>query len=152
MSSLDDSVIIISQFCHKCNETTDILAKNGNCSRCRSTFIAEITDQKVDKTSDKHEEVANQSVTICSICLDSIEGQDSQRVLKCKHRFHNECINRWLSNHKTTCPMCRKQVFSTGRPNFRLRREPMPIFERMERDVLVRLTRRSASHSRLPFQ
>jgi len=41
----------------------------------------------------------------CSICLDnnSIEWVE----LKCKHKFHYDCINNWI-NINNTCPICRQ--------------------------------------------
>lgn len=39
----------------------------------------------------------------CSICLDTISVGET---LKCKHRFHKNCIDKWkISNN--TCPNCR---------------------------------------------
>lgn len=51
----------------------------------------------------------------CTICQDIFSPmaiqQDSNegvviRQLKCNHKYHIECIEKWLSNNKT-CPMCR---------------------------------------------
>ena len=41
-----------------------------------------------------------------SRCLGRREG-DKQRVLPCKHRFHMECIDQWLSARKPLCPICK---------------------------------------------
>ncbi len=43
----------------------------------------------------------------CSICLDFINM--SEKILKCSHRFHEECINRWILQ-KSTCPQCRNPI------------------------------------------
>jgi hypothetical protein len=33
----------------------------------------------------------------CSICLDTIEN-DSEKLIKCYHKFHKECIERWKNS------------------------------------------------------
>ncbi|KAH7387658.1 hypothetical protein KP509_16G035000 [Ceratopteris richardii] len=46
----------------------------------------------------------------CAVCLSRFEVSDTLRLLpKCKHAFHCECVDTWLSNH-STCPLCRKKV------------------------------------------
>ena len=46
------------------------------------------------------------SINNCSICLSSLDKEQSLKSLKCTHIFHNDCINTWL-NKNTTCPICR---------------------------------------------
>lgn len=45
---------------------------------------------------------------ICSICLSIIKNRDLFKS-KCNHRFHNVCIDNWLSINKT-CPLCRCNI------------------------------------------
>ncbi|KAJ4765810.1 hypothetical protein LUZ62_031090 [Rhynchospora pubera] len=43
----------------------------------------------------------------CSICLSSIEEGEQVRLLpNCRHMFHKECIDVWLSTN-ASCPVCR---------------------------------------------
>ncbi|KAH7433182.1 hypothetical protein KP509_07G058000 [Ceratopteris richardii] len=43
----------------------------------------------------------------CVVCLtDFEEGETLTQLPKCKHVFHEECINMWLFSN-TTCPLCR---------------------------------------------
>ncbi len=44
---------------------------------------------------------------MCSICLTDITI--NKKELSCKHKYHKNCINKWLEN-KSTCPICRKEV------------------------------------------
>ncbi|KAJ3324526.1 hypothetical protein HDU76_013395 [Blyttiomyces sp. JEL0837] len=44
----------------------------------------------------------------CTICLDSYAENDELRILRCKHGFHSECIDRWLLNNVNSCPICRE--------------------------------------------
>ncbi|XP_030059938.1 E3 ubiquitin-protein ligase MPSR1 isoform X1 [Microcaecilia unicolor] len=44
----------------------------------------------------------------CLICHDDLQTS-SIRELHCRHRFHKECIEKWL-DMKQTCPTCRSQT------------------------------------------
>lgn len=52
----------------------------------------------------------NNFCSVCSICYEEFNRNDSLRVLECDHCFHMNCIGRWL-NRSNTCPMCRKDVY-----------------------------------------
>ncbi|PAN15004.1 hypothetical protein GQ55_2G444400 [Panicum hallii var. hallii] len=43
----------------------------------------------------------------CAICLDSVE--DAGKEMPCGHRFHGECLERWLGVHGN-CPTCRHEL------------------------------------------
>ncbi|KAM0047257.1 putative transcription factor C2H2 family [Helianthus debilis subsp. tardiflorus] len=45
-------------------------------------------------------------VDACCICLCEYEKKEKMGRLECGHRFHAECIRRWLLS-KNVCPMCR---------------------------------------------
>ncbi|XP_055593246.1 uncharacterized protein LOC129744644 [Uranotaenia lowii] len=46
----------------------------------------------------------------CSICFDLIFDKDNTTwVLPCKHKFHPECIDRWVQQNNS-CPICRKMI------------------------------------------
>ncbi|XP_010478774.1 PREDICTED: RING-H2 finger protein ATL58-like [Camelina sativa] len=43
----------------------------------------------------------------CSVCLGEYQADDKlQQIPVCKHTFHMDCIDLWLTSH-TTCPLCR---------------------------------------------
>lgn len=45
--------------------------------------------------------------TDCAICLsDFAIGERIRALEKCRHRFHVQCIQRWLVSH-SSCPTCR---------------------------------------------
>ena len=46
----------------------------------------------------------------CAICVDDFKDKDTVRVLPCKHYFHINCIDEWLTNHSDVCPLCKSQV------------------------------------------
>jgi hypothetical protein len=42
----------------------------------------------------------------CAICLDAF---DTGKEMPCGHRFHGECLERWLGVHGS-CPVCRSEL------------------------------------------
>ena len=48
----------------------------------------------------------------CSICTSEYElGDNIRRLNRCRHEFHDTCIDTWLSAHNT-CPVCRSAVIA----------------------------------------
>ncbi len=49
----------------------------------------------------------------CPICIVDFEEGDDVRVLPCPghHRFHKDCVDPWLLELSTSCPICREGVF-----------------------------------------
>ncbi|KAF0911804.1 hypothetical protein E2562_012293 [Oryza meyeriana var. granulata] len=48
----------------------------------------------------------------CAICLDDGESRESRgrrKEMPCGHRFHGECVKRWLGIHGS-CPLCRREM------------------------------------------
>jgi hypothetical protein len=46
----------------------------------------------------------------CGVCLGEIEAGGESKHLQCGHDFHEECISKWLSECKNTCPMCNSKI------------------------------------------
>jgi len=46
----------------------------------------------------------------CPICILDFEEGDDLRVLPCdgKHTFHRDCVDPWLLELSTSCPLCRE--------------------------------------------
>lgn len=58
---------------------------------------------------------ANSSSSSCSICCEDYAAGDVLRALPCGHRFHLECIDRWLLSstdysRPPACPMCNAEL------------------------------------------
>jgi hypothetical protein len=45
---------------------------------------------------------------MCSVCFEKFIDSDICRELKCKHLYHQNCIDKWLGEH-ITCPVCREE-------------------------------------------
>ncbi len=51
----------------------------------------------------------------CSICLDEfIPHASSVRELPCHHIYHPTCIDRFLRDHSSLCPLCKARVLPPG--------------------------------------
>lgn len=49
----------------------------------------------------------------CVICLDDYNHNHNVGELECEHKFHQECIEKWLME-KTICPLCKYNVLSSN--------------------------------------
>jgi hypothetical protein len=66
----------------------------------------------------------------CSICLETIEN-NYNILYKCFHKFHKECIDRWLNKNKT-CPYCREEdIISMDKHTYELMFKPAKYFNSM---------------------
>lgn len=50
----------------------------------------------------------------CSICTESYSEKQLTRTLPCNHSFHAPCIDPWLLQSSSVCPICRKDVKSAN--------------------------------------
>ena len=52
----------------------------------------------------------------CSVCCADYEEGDALRVMRCGHRFHLECLDRWILHEinkkkkEPACPLCAKPI------------------------------------------
>lgn len=58
----------------------------------------------------KFSDLTDKSVPSCTICFEDFKDSDDVRVLKCRHLYHPECIDRWLIGHSKSCPCCRNKI------------------------------------------
>ncbi|KAK4050801.1 hypothetical protein OIV83_003222 [Microbotryomycetes sp. JL201] len=57
--------------------------------------------------------------TTCPICVCEFEEGEEIRILPCdaRHRFHCECIDPWLLDVSSLCPLCRLDLSGAGNNN-----------------------------------
>ncbi|KAL2251727.1 RING-H2 finger protein ATL79-like [Sesamum indicum] len=48
---------------------------------------------------------------ICAICLGEFVCGEAVKILpRCKHMFHDDCIDAWLPIRSLNCPVCRDRI------------------------------------------
>ena len=77
--------------------------------------IKELIKDKINKCTDKEMYQSLKTSNIyqlntCDICKNTFENKDLIRRLKCKHFFHIQCIDNWLINYNTNCPICKQNI------------------------------------------
>lgn len=103
-------------------QTTSMRQLSGSCRQNvlsgvnTNTTVAEpeamtsnfgsVSPSPVDPTTIGHE--------TCPICILDFELGDDLRVLPCegKHRFHQSCVDQWLLEMSSSCPLCREGWYS----------------------------------------
>ena len=50
---------------------------------------------------------------VCAICMELFELSQELKVLPCRHSFHSQCIDHWLSQSSQDCPLDGLAVFSS---------------------------------------
>ncbi|KAK8664473.1 hypothetical protein V6N13_084262 [Hibiscus sabdariffa] len=52
---------------------------------------------------------SSRGVEYCVVCMSKVSKGEKLRWLRCRHCFHDSCIDAWLKVG-TTCPICRADV------------------------------------------
>lgn len=108
----------------KQNQYTTITERDGSSENSPgSKYITEmqpsepsaITDSNIIDIPEPPHKFLPYSQPTCAICLDDFEpGKTAIRELPCGHIFHPDCIDSFLGNNSSLCPMCKKSVLPTG--------------------------------------
>ncbi|CAF1118203.1 unnamed protein product [Rotaria sordida] len=51
----------------------------------------------------------SETISECSICLESYRSGQEVSILACSHEYHSSCIGEWMLKNRS-CPMCRKDI------------------------------------------
>ena len=73
---------------------------------CTARQVDEIA--MVDWAGDVHSDTSGVVVVEeCGVCMEAFEGGEKLRQMGCcRKHLHDECIRRWLTTQKNTCPNC----------------------------------------------
>ena len=87
--------------------TIDTRPRNDNISVVKNKPPTGLSIKEINQSSDVH--ICKQE-SFCAICQDIIQSNDQiERILNCKHTYHIQCIDTWLSE-KTWCPICKSTL------------------------------------------
>lgn len=67
--------------------------------------VAQLEDCSRDSVLDEPS-----SQYLCGVCLVDFDNDDELRVLPCGHVFHKDCIDHWLLNSSTQCPIDKTEL------------------------------------------
>ncbi len=73
-------------------------------------FLQHVRNITPEEFNTKFHEYVTDSNDQCSICH---EIMNSYVKTDCKHKFHKECLRKWLfetQNCQTNCPICRAEI------------------------------------------
>jgi E3 ubiquitin-protein ligase RNF13 len=48
----------------------------------------------------------------CTICLEEFRAGDKVKALPCGHEYHRECIDPWLLEKSSLCPLCKQNIIA----------------------------------------
>eukprot|EP00331_Platyophrya_macrostoma_P009985 CAMPEP_0176433520 /NCGR_PEP_ID=MMETSP0127-20121128/16076_1 /TAXON_ID=938130 /ORGANISM="Platyophrya macrostoma, Strain WH" /LENGTH=272 /DNA_ID=CAMNT_0017815973 /DNA_START=326 /DNA_END=1144 /DNA_ORIENTATION=- len=81
------------------------------------------------------------SNSTCAICFEDYVNKDKLRKLPCSHKFHKDCIDKWLTM-KNNCPVCKGKPVEEPQSNPPANRTTPALFN--NNDILQLLS----SHQR----
>jgi hypothetical protein len=94
------------------SQASDINSRPVNPSEAGS---GSLDKEESRKSSIAAQEYVQHAQPTCPICLeDFVSGSTTIRELPCGHIFHPECIDSFLSNNSSLCPMCKKTTLPLG--------------------------------------
>lgn len=77
---------------------TQPLSDNEKDPTYSPNFLASLQQLQIDDDDDN---------MTCPICFENFKDDQILRILPCKHRFHARCVDPWLLNSSSHCPLCR---------------------------------------------
>lgn len=72
--------------------------------------IRVMSQEQIDQGKQSSTESEDSPMTKCMVCLVEYEATEELRTMPCLHFFHKECIDKWLLERGSTCPVCNFNV------------------------------------------
>lgn len=89
--------------------STDSAASEDSTDTPRG--IAAWVDPRLERNTvvSRHKEELGSADVQCAICMESFVEGESVRTLPCMHKYHVNCIDKWLVG-STKCPLCKHDL------------------------------------------
>ncbi|KAK4439365.1 RING-H2 finger protein ATL18 [Sesamum alatum] len=106
---ITQSVVRIFPFLFKPN------GQRGNARSVCEVDLLVLSFQDLEFSNKNRGKAVSNGEEMCSICLMEFEKEDLVNKLpRCGHLFHMECMEKWLDRCQFTCPLCRSSVLPVG--------------------------------------
>jgi hypothetical protein len=97
------------------SETAQASDDNSQSVNSTGVVTGSLDNEKSLKSDIAPHDYLEHSQPTCPICLEDFEsGITTIRELPCGHIFHPECIDSFLRNNSSLCPMCKKTTLPLG--------------------------------------
>ena len=73
---------------------------------------ADVVADKMVITAEQEKELEKEDAD-CLICKCEFEKDEVLTILKCRHKFHDDCITTWFK-FNNACPLCKQTVLRNG--------------------------------------
>merc|ERR1712137_271476 len=72
-----------------------------------------LDDGSSESTNEGEQEYSMGSeISICAVCyMELLDGDAVRRLRPCGHCFHKHCIDRWLLESSTKCPVDNQELY-----------------------------------------
>lgn len=83
---------------------------------CEKIRLRLQTENLLDNLKEVNVEEIPEPDRLCAICYEDFEGGVGAMPVietECQHRFHKQCIKKWLQL-KNVCPLCHRPVFKSA--------------------------------------
>jgi len=82
------------------------------CYKIKNYFKKLIEKRKIRKKIEYNSNIYSLKIInepiMCCICWYDYNKNDIIRELRCGHKYHKKCIDKWFGLVKKDCPMCRQ--------------------------------------------
>ncbi|KAG0450238.1 hypothetical protein HPP92_026878 [Vanilla planifolia] len=108
--------LVAFKFCGNHNSPASALTPPAAAAAPPSTGLDDSLVQQLPSFTHSHVDGPIGGEFDCAVCLHHFsDGDRLRRLPKCRHAFHQICVDTWLKSH-SNCPICRAAVCTVNVP------------------------------------